>query len=322
MAGIPPRDGARARVLAIVGPTATGKSEAAAAVARKLGGYEILSADSMQVYRGMDIGTAKPPKSVTDAAPHHLLSFIDPWEDFSVARFQSLARKTVSEIQSRGHLPLIVGGSGLYLRAIIDPLEFPTNEPNSKARQELEALEKRAPELLVARLLRVDPEAAKRVDLKNIRRVIRAIEAAEADTPQKQRHQKWRERESIYDALIVGLKISREELVRIIEKRVDKMVRDGLEAEVRKLLSEPRGFSSTAAQALGYREMIAYINGETTLDAAIETIKIKTRQFAKRQMTWFRADPRVHWVEMSQDDHQQAVKTVIDLVKESGFIVT
>ncbi|MDP1808715.1 MAG: tRNA (adenosine(37)-N6)-dimethylallyltransferase MiaA, partial [Actinomycetota bacterium] len=283
------------KVLAIVGPTATGKSEVAARLARLVDG-EIVSADSMQVYEKMDIGTAKPTAEILALAPHHLIGFIDPSQDYSVAQFQAAARGVIEEIRKRRRLPIIVGGSGLYVRSIIDPLDFPAGEPHSRLRSELAALGRGDPAALVERLRKIDPQAAAGVDTKNTRRVITAIEAAmRGAEAYEDRQARWRKRAAVHDAVIVGLRMPRERLNALIDARVDEMIEAGLEDEVRQLAAGPKNLSVTAAQALGYKEFSAHFEGRLTREEAIELIKRRTRQFAKRQMTWFKADPRVVW---------------------------
>jgi len=311
------------KVLALVGPTAIGKSEIALAFALRRGGCEIVSADSMQIYRRMDIGTAKPGPESTSAVRHHLLDIVEPAEKFTVAQFQTAAREAIAEIGGRGHLPLLVGGSGLYVRAVVDPLEFAADEPGTERRRELEELAERSPEALFERLSVVDPEAMDKLGTDNPRRVIRAIEAAErTGLTFTVRRRRWQERRSVYDLMMVGLTLPRAELVRRIEERVDRMVEAGLLEEVRGLYKQDGVPSRTAAQALGYKEFSAYLRDEQSMNEALEEIKVRTRQFAKRQMTWYRADPRVHWLDVSDLDAVAAAECVEALVKEKRFIVS
>lgn len=310
------------RVLAIVGATATGKSEIAVKVAALLGSCEIVSADSMQIYRGMDIGTAKPGKELTALVPHHLVDIIDVDEEFSAARFQKLARDAIVEMTARGRLPILVGGSGLYIRAVIDPLDFSADRPDSVERRRLEELGRTEMKALIGILREIDPEALDHVDLKNPRRVTRAVEAAQRSGKTfTERYTEWQRRRSIYNLLMVGLKIPREQLTQRIERRIDAMIEAGLEREVRALLSESGALSTTALQALGYKEIIAHIRGELTLPESVELIKVRTRRFSKRQMTWFRRDPRIHWIEVGDEDQQTVAERIFNLVKEKEFIV-
>jgi tRNA dimethylallyltransferase len=317
------KTGGPANVLVIVGPTATGKSEAAVNVALKLGGCEIVSADSMQIYRGMDVGTAKPGPGLLSAVPHHLIDIMDPCDDYSVADFQVSARRAIADISARGNLPILVGGSGLYIRAAIDPLDFPAEPIGSPRRAELEELERDDPEALTAILKVVDPEALDHVDLANPRRVIRAIEAVERTGRSfTARREEWLRRRSIYNALLVGLTMPRDRMIEQVENRVDRMVAGGLLEEARRLTTAGKPLSRTAAQALGYKELFAFLRGEEDMAAAVEQIKIRTRQFAKRQMTWFKADPRVNWIDVSGVDPETVADRINALVIEKRFIVS
>ncbi len=310
------------KVLAIVGPTASGKSDIAVKVALRLGSGEIISADSMQVYREMDIGTAKPDHELTGAVPHHLLDILDPSDDFSAAQYQEVARVSISEVAARGELPILVGGSGLYVRAALDRLTFPADQPGSDLRAELEELGRADMDALVEVLRTVDPAALEHVDLKNPRRVTRAIEAARRTGKTfTDRHENWHKRHSVFNLLMVGLRLPRERLVNRIERRVDAMISAGLEDEARALTERERGISSTAAQALGYKEFFAYFRNERTLAESIELIKTRTRQFSKRQMTWFRAETRINWIDLADGDSDAAADRILELVMEKRFIV-
>lgn len=309
------------KLLLIVGPTATGKSAIAAGLAAEVNG-EIVSADSMQVYRGMDIGTAKPDRALLELVPHHLLSFVDPASEFSVAQFQQRARAVIAEMHTRGALPVVVGGSGLYVRAVIDPLDFPAGSPDSALRRELTDLEAADPKALIDKLQAIDPHGAANIDLQNTRRVVRAIESALAGETYADRLRRWRRHEALYDVLIVGLRIDRQRLKTLIDLRVDEMVEAGLEDEVKRLTTGGHGLSSTAAQALGYKEFIDFFEGRATRDEAIDLIKRRTRQFAKRQLTWFRADPRIVWLNVDDRTLGDVVAEIVALVRGKGFIVS
>jgi tRNA dimethylallyltransferase len=238
-----------------------------------------------------------------------------------VAEYQKAARRAITEINERGHLPILVGGSGLYVRAAIDPLEFQAEEPGSRRRTELEELGRQDPDALILKLKEVDPEALEQVDTDNPRRVIRAIEAAErTGKPFSARYEQWHLRESVYDAFMVGLMIPRDQLIARIESRVDRMISDGLLDEAKRLTAGDE-LSQTAAQALGYKELFAYLRGDQEQAAAIELIKIRTRQFAKRQMTWFKADQRVNWIDVSKSDPETAAERIIALVNQRQLIL-
>ena len=277
--------------LVLVGPTAGGKSALALAIAAGAGDVEIVSADSMQVYRGMDIGTAKPTAAEREQVPHHLLDLLDPSEEFSVADFQAGAREAMAGIEARGHRAVLVGGTGLYVRAVVDDLELPGLYPEVRA--EIDA----DPDTgaLHARLAEVDPAAAGKMEPTNRRRIVRALEVtlgsgrpfssfgpgldAYPPTPFRQ----------------VGISLPRDVLDRRIEHRFTAMLDAGLLDEVRALAARPGGLSRTAGQALGYRELLAHVAGRTTLDEAVAEAVRRTRLFARRQERWFRRDPRICW---------------------------
>ena len=281
-------------VLALVGPTGAGKTSVSLAVAPGLHA-EIVSVDSMQIYRGMDIGTAKPSPEQRRRVPHHLIDVADPGKPFSVAAFQSAARAAIDGILLRGRTPLLVGGSGLYYRAVVDELDFPPTDPSVRR-----AIEERDPTDLVERLQTLDPDAADRIDPANLRRVVRALEVMQLTSKRfSDFRTAWDRYESRYDLLAAGLRVSTEELERRIVARVDRMTAAGLVDEVRGLLG--RGFRSslTASRAIAYPEVVAHIEGAITMDAARERIVRNTRRYARRQMSWFRADPRIEWFDAS-----------------------
>jgi tRNA dimethylallyltransferase len=279
--------------LAIVGPTASGKTKAGGAIAGRLGA-EIISVDSMLVYRGMDMGTAKPTPAERAGVPHHLVDVAEPSEPFSVARYQALARLAVENIDSRGRPVLLVGGSGLYFRAIVDDLEFPATDP--EARDELWAeAESLGPDRLYERLAELDPAAAARIEPSNVRRTVRALEvAAVTGRPFSSYAERW-ERYPDERVRAAGMEIAREVLGRRIEARVRRMVDAGLLDEVRALLDRGLFGWLTAGRAIGYAEFARHLQGELSLEeATAETVK-RTRELARRQMVWFRRDPRIRW---------------------------
>jgi tRNA dimethylallyltransferase len=284
-----------AAVLAIVGPTAVGKTALSLEVAEALGA-EVVSMDSAMVYRGMDIGTDKPAPPELARVPHHLVDVIEPSHTLTVAQFQSMARAAVAGILDRGRLPLLVGGSGLYFRALVDPLEFPGTDPAVRDRLEQEAVEQGSM-ALYERLRGADPEAATHIDPSNARRTIRALEVLEVTgRPFSSFRTSWEERRSLYDLTVVGLTEPRAELHRRIEARVDSQMARGLVGEVERLVREERlRESATAVQALGYAQVLAHLDGRLSLPEATEEAKARTRRFARRQVSWFQADPRVTW---------------------------
>jgi tRNA dimethylallyltransferase len=279
--------------LALVGPTASGKSEAAVALTQRLGA-EIVSVDSMLVYRGMDVGTAKPTSAERTRIPHHLVDVAEPEEPFSVARYQELARAVVEDVDGRGHRVLLVGGSGLYFRAIVDELEFPATDPD--AREELRAeAEVLGPGRLHRRLAELDPTAAARIEPTNVRRTVRALEvAAVTGRPFSSYAARW-ERYPDDRVRVAGIDVPRDVLARRIEARVRAMVDTGLLDEVRGLLDRGLFGWLTASRAIGYAEFAGHLRGEITLaEATAETVR-RTRELARRQMVWFQRDPRIRW---------------------------
>lgn len=295
----------RRPVIAVVGATATGKSALAVALARRVHG-EVVNADALQFYRGMDIGTAKTTAEEQQGVPHHLLDVLDVTEEASVAAFQEQARDLFAQIRGRGRTPILVGGSGLYVRAALDVLEFPPTDPAVRACVEAELAERGAAALR-SELAAVDPESAQNV--KDERRLVRALEvhritgrAFSSYMPQRQTHP------DVAPAVQIGLRIDRAVLHERIAARVHAMVEDGLAEEVRRLETVGLREGKTASRAIGYAPFLAVQDGELTQAEAIEQTIVATRRFARRQETWFRADPRVHWVDaLAEDVVEQAL---------------
>lgn len=289
------------KVIAIVGPTASGKSAVGLELALALDG-EIVSADSMQVYVGMDIGTAKATPEERALVPHHLIDVAQPDEIFSVARYQELAGAAVEDIWARGRLPVLVGGTGLYVDALIYGFLFPDEGRNPAIRAELE---RKAREVGVAalhdRLRSVDPKAAARIHHNDLRRIVRALEVYQVTGVPISEMQRRHRGGKRYDARLFGLTMSRQQLVKRINDRVDQMVEQGLLDEVRRLLGAGYGPELTSMQAIGYKEFAEYVRGEATLEEALERIKVGTRRYAKRQMTWFKRNTDIEWINM--DDY-------------------
>ena len=280
----------------IAGPTAVGKSEIALRLAEQLGG-EIISADSMQVYRGLDIGTAKPSPAERARAPHHLIDICDLTESFDAAQFIRLAQLAVTEIQSRGHVPIFCGGTGLYFKAFLSGLgEAPSANPELRAELERIPFEK-----LLGELRERDPEAYEKIDKQNPRRVIRAVEVIRL-TGRKFSEQRaeWKQeaRSKEQEARFFGLNRQPADLHARINVRVDEMFRRGLVDETRELLKHGLEQNQTAMQAIGYRQVVEHLRGERPLAETIELVKIRTRQFAKRQLTWFRRQLAPEWIEL------------------------
>lgn len=289
----------RQRLVAIVGPTAVGKTDVSLVLARRFGG-EIVSGDSMQVYRGMDIGTAKVDPAIRAEIPHHLIDILDPDEPFSVAQFQALAVPLIADINRRGRLPILVGGTGLYVRAVVQGYRFASAPADPALREKWRRFaETHGNEALHAKLREIDPETAARLHPNDVRRIIRALEIYEQTGRTMAEFQRDKERPSPYDLLLIGLTMDRRVLYARINERVDRMIAAGLVDEVRRLVA--RGFDerATAMQGLGYKELLPYLRGEISLDEAVEAIKRRTRQFAKRQLTWFRHMPGIVWFDMT-----------------------
>lgn len=281
--------------LVLVGPTASGKSEVALRVAAKTGG-EIINADSMQVYRFMDIGTAKPSPEDRKRARHHLIDIVDPSEEFSAARFREAALNCIEEIEANGHIPIIAGGTGLYIRALCQGL-FHGPAARTELREDLIAVEAQEPGTLFRKLSEVDFAAAAKIHPNDLRRIVRALEVFLASGKKiSDLQREWGAGDSGRFVLI-GLAWERKELYKRINRRVDAMIEAGLENEVRSLLERGLGPDLKPMKALGYRQMLDYTGGLHSLEQTIELIKQETRHYAKRQMTWFRKEPGILWVE-------------------------
>ncbi len=281
-------------LIAIVGPTGVGKTALSIQLARELRG-EIVSADSRQVYRGMDIGTAKPTKEERGPIAHHLFNLVNPGDPFTLAQYQQLAYAAIAEIHRRGNLPFLVGGSGLYVRAVLDGLSIPRVPPDPARRAELEhstAVE------LYQQLKVLDPLAAAKIDPRNKRRVVRALEVCQASGKPITALQS--QRAPNYMVLRIGLTLPREELYERINARVDRMMAAGLVQEVQSLMAQGYHLETPAMSGLGYRQMASFVKGEATLEEAVRLLKRDTRRFVHHQYSWFRLDdPRIHWFDLS-----------------------
>ena len=283
-------------VIFIVGPTASGKTDAGICLAKQIGG-EIVSADSRYLYRGMDIGTAKPDLEERQGIPHYLIDVADPDETWSLSLFRKAADEAILDIHSRGKMPVIVGGTGQYVRAILEGWTIPEGEPDPRLREYLEAWGGRiGAEELHRKLARLDPEAAAKIDWQNMRRTVRALEVI-FSSGRKFSSQRTVQ-ESPYDALIFGMKRERDVLYQRIDSRVDRMIRDGLVEETEGLLKA--GYSETlpSMSAIGYKEICDYLNKKTSLEEAAQLIKFRTHKFVRRQANWFKKDdPAIRWIE-------------------------
>ncbi|KFF97505.1 tRNA (adenosine(37)-N6)-dimethylallyltransferase MiaA [Streptomyces europaeiscabiei] len=299
------------RVIAVVGPTAAGKSDLGVFLAQRLGG-EVVNADSMQLYRGMDIGTAKLTPGERAGVPHHLLDIWDVTAAASVAEYQRLARARIDALLADGRWPILVGGSGLYVRGAVDNLEFPGTDPEVRARLE-EELTLRGSGALHARLAAADPEAAHAILPSNGRRIVRALEVIEITgkpfTANLPGH------DSVYDTVQIGVDVARPELDERITRRVDRMWDAGLVEEVRSLTAQGLREGRTASRALGYQQVLAALAGQCTMDEArAETVRA-TKRFARRQDSWFRRDPRVHWLKGGLADLTELPQLALALVE-------
>jgi len=281
-------------LFALVGPTASGKTDVALSLAEELGA-EIICADSMTVYRGMDVGTAKPSAEARARVPHHLLDVADPGEEFSVARYQGLARAAISDVRERNAAPMVVGGSGLYFRAAVDNLDFPPTDATVRKRIETEDTES-----LAARLKREDPEAAAFVDLANRRRVVRALEVIElTGRPFSSFRDAWGR---YTPAIVAGLAPPLNTLDARIERRLKGMLDGGLLDEVRALIEDGHRDAVTSSQAIPYRQAVDLVEMRMTIDEFLEQAARATRRLARRQLSWFRRDPRIRWFDSDQSE--------------------
>ncbi|SFJ50450.1 tRNA dimethylallyltransferase [Thermoflavimicrobium dichotomicum] len=296
-------------LLVIVGPTAVGKTALSLKLAKEFSG-EIISGDSMQVYRQMDIGTAKATVEERKEVPHHMIDLIDPDTSFSVQEFQQLAQKSILEVYLRGHLPMLVGGTGLYVESITHGYHMPRVPENREYRAKLAALaEKEGNEALHRRLQEVDPETASRLHPNDRRRIIRALEVYN-ETGKRFSELKKKE-PSPYRLLWIGLTMPRPLLYQRINERVDQMMAKGLVDEVRKLKEKGYHRGLTSMQAIGYKEIISYLDGEMTLEEAVDLIKKGTRKFAKRQLSWFRRIPEIHWFDVTHDQVYAQIQQLV-----------
>ena len=297
------------KVICVVGATASGKTALAVSIAKAVGG-EIISADSMQVYRGMPIATAAATKEEQQGIPHHLIEFLSPDESFSVAEFTALAKKKIEEIHSRGKVPIIAGGTGLFIDSLINNISFSDVSIDEELRQRLS--EKDTDELY-NELLSVDGEAAEGIHKNNRKRVIRALELYYGGVSKTEQNKNSRLAESPYDALYIGINCrDREKLYESINLRVDRMLENGLVSEAREALGKT---GKTSSQAIGHKELQPYIEGKISLDEAVENLKRETRRYAKRQLTWFRRNKNIRWV-YTDGENASPTEQAISLAEE------
>lgn len=306
-------------LIILTGPTAVGKTKASIGLAKAIGG-EIISADSMQVYRHMDIGSAKITKEEMADVPHYLIDVLEPEEEFHVVRFQQMAKAAMTDIYSRGKIPIIVGGTGFYIQALLYDIDFTENEGDSVYREKLEALAKeKGAAYLHGQLAMVDPKSAEEIHANNIKRVIRALEFYH-QTGQKisEHNERERQKESPYQFCYFVLNDRRECLYERIDQRVDQMIRNGLVQEVQTLKERGCTKQMVSMQGLGYKEIFSYLEGDCSLEEAVYIIKRDTRHFAKRQLTWFKRERDVIWVqkdELNYDD-KKLLQSLLENIKE------
>ena len=309
------------RVVCVVGPTASGKTKMGVALAKRFNG-EVVSVDSMQIYRGMEIGTAAPTPEEMEGVPHHMIGVADPAESWSVSRFTEAADRCVQDILSRGKLPVLVGGTGLYLDALVRGNTFAAGQQGGAVRQELqERLAQEGAAALLAELAAVDPETAARLHLRDEKRILRALEVyRETGETISEHDRKSRETPDRYDALYIGLSFrDRQDLRDRIDRRVDAMVAQGLLDEVRRLLDSGLPRDATALQAIGFKQFLVVADGTATEAEAVEEVKLRSRQYAKRQLTWLRRNPDIHWILWEKEpDFPWALQNATDFLTAAG----
>jgi tRNA dimethylallyltransferase len=299
------------KLLALVGPTASGKSRMSIEVARALAdrgrALEIVSCDSMAVYRRLDVVADKPSKEERSAVPHHLIDIVEPNQEFTVVEYRERARAVIDEITERGSMPMLVGGSGLYFRGVVDELSFAPTSPDVRAR-----LEREDPERLFARLAEADPVSAERLDPRNVRRVVRAVEVLElTGRPPSDLRGDWGRPDDRYELTAVGLTWERDELFARVAQRVSRQVERGLVDEVARALD--KGLSKTSGQALGIKEIVPVIRGETSTEEAAAELVRNAKAFVRRQLSWFGSDERIAWVDVSAAGWDGAREQIVSL---------
>lgn len=311
-------------LIVLTGPTAVGKTKLSIALAKAVNG-EIISADSMQVYKKMDIGSAKIRPEETDGIRHHLIDVLDPKEDFHIVKFQQMAKKAMEEIYAKGKIPILVGGTGFYIQAVTKDIDFTEAEQENEYRKELEALAKeKSGEYLHEMLKEVDPKSAEAIHAHNVKRVIRALEFYHQNqTPISAHNEEQKKNESPYCLAYFVLNMPRELLYKRIDLRVDQMLEEGLLEEVKDLQKEGCCRGMVSMQGLGYKEILDYLEGKYSLEEAVRILKRDTRHFAKRQLTWFRREQEVVWVDKDKFnyDEKQILAFMLDTCKEKGLIL-
>ncbi len=309
------------KVVCVVGPTACGKTTLGVLLAKRFGG-EVVSADSMQIYRGMTIGTAAPTPQEMDGVPHHMIAVAEPEESWSAARYVQEATPVLDGILARGRLPILVGGTGLWMDAVIRGHGFAPGQAGGAVRRELEArLAREGIGPLLSQLREADPEAAERLHPADEKRILRALEVfLETGKTITQHNRETQALPPRYDALWIGLQFAnREDMRRLIDQRVDRMAREGLSEEVRALLGRGLSKNATALQAIGYKEFLQVLEGSATEEEALAEVKLRSRQYAKRQLTWLRRNPAIHWIFWEKDrDFARALQVSTEILSAWG----
>ena len=309
-------------MIILTGPTAVGKTDLSIQLAKAMNG-EIISADSMQVYRHMDIGSAKVTPEEMDGVPHHLIDVLEPEEEFNVVVFQKLAKEALTGIYERGHIPIIVGGTGFYIQALLYDIDFTENDGDTAIRRELEKLaQTQGAGCLHQMLQEIDPESAAAIHQNNVKRVIRAIEFYRQTGKKISLHnEQEREKQSPYQFLYYVLDTDRKTLYERIDRRVDRMMEHGLVDEVKHLADMGCTRDMVSMQGLGYKEILDYLSGEITLEEAVYILKRDTRHFAKRQITWFKRERDVRWLELEQfqNDRKKVLEHILDEIEGEGI---
>lgn len=310
-------------LIILTGPTAVGKTKLSIALAKAIDG-EIISADSMQVYRGMDIGSAKIKKEEMQGVPHYLIDVLEPEEEFHVVKFQQMAKEAMQKIRAKGKIPIVVGGTGFYIQALLYDIDFTENEKDDAYRRHLEQLTEEKGAVYLHDMLRyVDEKAAEEIHENNVKRVIRALEFYHQTGKKISEHnEEERGKESPYSFCYFVLNDDRQKLYEQIERRIDEMVEEGLIEEVRTLKEQGFTRDMVSMQGLGYKEILDYLDGKTTLEEAIYVLKRDTRHFAKRQITWFRRERDVIWVEKEQFRYEEdkMLEFLIETIKKGTGI--
>ncbi|MDW7667585.1 MAG: tRNA (adenosine(37)-N6)-dimethylallyltransferase MiaA [Bacillota bacterium] len=308
------------KLIVVLGPTSVGKTKVSVDIAKKIDS-EIISTDSMQIYKKMDIGTAKITDSEKEGIKHHMIDLIDPDEEFTVYDYQNLSLDIINNLLRKNKIPILVGGSGLYINSILYDLDFNKVSSNDEVREKYYNLEKEKGKMYIYDMLKEkDPEAAEKIHPNNVKRVVRALEVLEISGEKYSQNSNFRKYSNKYDFIIIGLEMNRELLYNRINKRVDEMIKEGLINEVEELYNSGYDKSYQSMQAIGYKEIIDFKEGNISKDEALRLIKRNTRRFAKRQITWFKPDDRIKWFDMTnyKEDYQSTLDKILLYIKERG----